>query len=185
MEQFNVSAFLFVNQYAGKSKMLDSILITAVDMMPYLFVMVLLYLWFSSNIEKKQASLNAVMSVALGMLTSNVISMFYYNPRPFVENLGVQLIEHAPDSSFPSDHATFTFSVAITLLLNKETRVLGIVLFVLSLISSMSRVYGGIHYPLDILGAVFVALFASKFASTFVLKASKKRLLAMLSKKSA
>jgi len=181
MEQFNVSAFLFINQYAGKNKMLDSILITAVDVMPYLFVMALIYLWFSSSVERKQVSLNAVVSVVLGMLTSNIISRFYYNPRPFVDNLGVQLIEHAPDSSFPSDHATFTFSIAITLLFNKATRVLGMALFVLSFISSMSRVYGGIHYPLDILGAICVAIFASTLVSIL----NKKLHLGVLSKKIA
>lgn len=177
MEQFNVSAFLFINQYAGENKMLDSILITAVDVMPYFFGSVLLYLWFSSNIDRKQASLNAGISVILGMLTSNIISRFYYNPRPFVENLGVQLIEHAPDSSFPSDHATFTFSIAIALLLNKATRTLGVTLFVLSMVSSISRVYGGIHYPLDILGAIFVAL----SVSTLVFKLSKTFFVGMLS----
>lgn len=181
MEQFNISAFLFINQYAGENKMLDSILMTAVDVMPYVFGSVLLYLWFSSNVERKQASVHAVLSVILGMLTSNLISRFYYNPRPFVENLGVQLIEHAPDSSFPSDHATFTFSIAVALLFNKATRTLGVALFVLSMVSSMSRVYGGIHYPLDILGAVCVAL----SVSTLVFMLNKQLRSGVFSKKAA
>jgi len=132
----------------------------------------LVYLCFNSNIDKKHASINAGLSVLLGMLISYVISIFYRHPRPFVENLGTQLIEHAPDSSFPSDHTTFIFSIAVMLLFNKTTRVLGIVLFVLSFISGLSRVFGGIHFPLDILAAILVAIFSSLVVFTLRNKTS-------------
>jgi len=94
---------------------------------------------------------------------SYIISIFYYHSRPFVNNLGMQLVEHAPDSSFPSDHTTFIFSIAIVLLFNKSTRVIGAVLCLLSIVSGLSRVFVGVHYPLDILGAVLVAIFSSFF----------------------
>ena len=95
------------------------------------------------------------------MLTSYVISLFYYHSRPFVDNLGTQLVEHAPDSSFPSDHTTFIFSISVMLLFNKSTRAIGSVLCFLSLISGLSRVFVGVHYPLDILGAILVATYSS------------------------
>lgn len=167
MENLNRTIFLFINQYAGKNNLLDIMLISAAEVMPYVFILVLIYLCINSNVERKRSSINAGLSVLLGMLISYVISIFYRHPRPFVENLGTQLIEHAPDSSFPSDHTTFIFSIAVMLLFNKTTRVLGIVLFVLSLISGLSRVFGGIHFPLDILGAILVAIFSSFVVFTF------------------
>lgn len=94
------------------------------------------------------------------MLTSYVISLFYFHPRPFVDNLGTQLIGHAPDSSFPSDHTTFIFSISVMLLFNKTTRALVIVLCGCSFISGLSRVFGGVHFPLDILGAILVSIFS-------------------------
>lgn len=115
----------------------------------------------NGNTERKKSSINAVFSVSLAMLLSNSISALYYHPRPFVEGLGTQLIEHAPDSSFPSDHTTFVFSIAIMLLLNKTTRTIGYVFAALSFISGIARGYGGVHYPLDILGGVLVATISS------------------------
>jgi len=161
MEKFNVSTFIFINQYAGKNNILDIILISAAEITPYLFILVLAYLWFNSALEKRESSFNCGLSVLVGMLTSYVISLFYYHPRPFAENLGTQIIAHAPDSSFPSDHTTFIFSISVMLLFNKTTRNLGAVLFALSLISGLSRVFGGVHFPLDILGAILVAVFSS------------------------
>lgn len=163
MEQFNVAAFLLINQYAGKNSVLDFVLISTAEITPYVFMLVLAYLWFSpsSSLERKVSSFNAGLSVLLGMLTSHIISMFYYHSRPFVENLGTQLVEHASDSSFPSDHTTFIFAIAIMLLFNKSTRVVGGVLSVVSLISGLSRVFVGVHFPLDIAGAILVALFSS------------------------
>ncbi|NQZ28741.1 MAG: undecaprenyl-diphosphatase [Colwellia sp.] len=170
MEAFNVSTFLFINQYAGKSSILDAVLIGTAEVMPYFFMLIMVYLWFDGNIERKKSSFNSGLSVLLGMLTSYVISLFYYHPRPFVDNLGTQLIEHAPDSSFPSDHTTFIFSISVMLLFNKTTRVIGIVLCGCSLISGFSRVFGGVHFPLDILGAILVSI----FSSVIVFKSQKK-----------
>ncbi|CAM4425563.1 undecaprenyl-diphosphatase [Pseudoalteromonas ostreae] len=161
MEEFNVSIFLFINQYAGKSSILDAVLIGAAEVMPYVFMFVMLYLWFDVNIERKRSSLNAGLSVLLCMLTSYVISLFYYHSRPFMDGIGTQLVEHAPDSSFPSDHTTFIFSISVMLLFNSSTRGIGAILCSLSLISGLSRVFVGVHYPLDILGAIWVAIFSS------------------------
>ncbi|WP_444912894.1 undecaprenyl-diphosphatase [Microbulbifer sp. PAAF003] len=161
MEKFNETTFVLINQFAGKSAILDTVLIAAAEVMPYIFMLVMLYLWFDPSIERKRSSLNCGLSVLLGMLMSYIISIFYYHSRPFVNNLGTQLVEHAPDSSFPSDHTTFIFSIAIVLLFNKSTRVIGAVLCLLSVVSGLSRVFVGVHYPLDILGAILVAIFSS------------------------
>ncbi|MCP4989276.1 MAG: undecaprenyl-diphosphatase [Colwellia sp.] len=161
MEEFNVATFLLINQYAGKSNFLDAFLIVFAEVTPYTFILIIIYLWFSNCVDRKKSSINSGLSVLLGMLTSYVISLFYYHSRPFVENLGTQLVEHAPDSSFPSDHTTFIFSISIMLLFNKSTRAIGSILCFLSFISGLSRVFVGVHFPLDIFGAILVAIFSS------------------------
>ena len=125
MEEFNVSTFLIINQYAGKNSLLDSILIGTAEAMPYVLITIIIYLWFDLNNERKKSSFHAGLSVLLGMLISYVISFFYYHSRPFVDKLGTQLVTHAPDSSFPSDHTTFIFSISVMLLFNKTTRIIG------------------------------------------------------------
>jgi len=167
MEEFNVSTFLLLNQYAGKNSLLDALLICAAEIMPFVFILIIIYLYVDKNIERKKSSFNAGLSVLLGMLSSYVLSLFYYHPRPFVDKLGTQLIEHAPDSSFPSDHTTFIFSIAVMLLFNKTTRTIGMVLCGFSLVSGLSRVFAGVHFPLDILGAILVATFSSLMVFKF------------------
>lgn len=156
MESFNVSAFLAVNQYAGKSALLDAVAVGTAEAMPYLFILVLVALWLSPDIERKKSSLIAGCSVLVGLLISYCVSLFYFHPRPFMQNIGTNLVAHAPDTSFPSDHTTFIFAIAFFFLLGRHTRRLGVVLFLLSLIGGISRVYVGVHFPLDILGAAAV-----------------------------
>jgi membrane-associated phospholipid phosphatase len=43
----------------------------------------------------------------------------------------------------------------------KETRIVGIGLFILGLIGGFARVLSGVHFPLDILGSIIVSIFAS------------------------
>lgn len=161
MEQFNISTFLFINQFAGNNNLIDQILISLAQATPYIFIVILALLWFSGNLAKMTSSFQAGLTVLLGMLTSYSISLFYYHSRPFVQGLGTQLVEHAPDASFPSDHTTFIFCIAIMLLFNKSTRSLAYVLSAISLISGVSRVYVGVHFPLDIIGAILVAIVSS------------------------
>lgn len=163
MESLNVSAFLAVNQYAGTSRFLDAAIVGAAEIMPYVFMLVLVVLWFSSDIVKKKSSVIAGCSVLVGMLISYIVSLCYFHPRPFMQKLGTNLVSHAPDTSFPSDHTTFLFSIAIFLLFARQTRVLGAVLCLLSSIGGVSRVYIGVHFPLDILGAAVVGGASSLF----------------------
>lgn len=180
MEQFNISVFLFINQFAGNNTLIDQILISLAQATPYIFIVILALLWFSGNLAKMTSSFQAGLAVLLGMLTSYVISLFYYHSRPFVQGLGTQLVEHAPDSSFPSDHTTFIFCIAIMLLFSKSTRSLAYVLSGVSLISGLSRVYVGVHFPLDIVGAILVAITSS--IVVFSLRHKTKWLLSLLVK---
>jgi undecaprenyl-diphosphatase len=69
------------------------------------------------------------------------------------------LIPHAADPSFPSDHATLAFSLAFSLLF--ANRRVGLLMLGLALITGISRVYVGVHYPGDILGAMALSLAAA------------------------
>jgi undecaprenyl-diphosphatase len=73
--------------------------------------------------------------------------------------LGHTFIEHAPDSSFPSDHVTVLASGALTLLLADERRY-GLSMLLAGLAVVWARVFVGVHFPLDMAGAVAVACVA-------------------------
>ena len=59
-------------------------------------------------------------------------------------------IAHAPDTSFPSDHAILTFAVAVGVC--RVHRTLRAVLLVLACWTAVTRVFVGVHYPGDALG---------------------------------
>ena len=154
----NKEIFLFINSFAGKNHFFDLFMIASAKITPYLFILMLIYLWFSN---RKNESLFAGYSAILGVIISKSIGLIYFHPRPFMDKIGTLLIHHKADSSFPSDHTTFTMSIALMLLYFKSTRILGIVLTLLALLCGIARIYVGVHYPFDILGGILVGVIAS------------------------
>ena len=118
----------------------------------------LVLLWFMGR--SRPALLDAVAAGLLGLGIVQVIGALAYRPRPFEIGLGLNLMNHAPENSFPSDHATLMFALAVSLLLSPLRR-FGLALLPLGLAVGWGRVYLGAHFPLDILGgAVLGALCA-------------------------
>ncbi|MGV8987251.1 MAG: phosphatase PAP2 family protein [Cypionkella sp.] len=106
----------------------------------------------------RPALLDAVASGALGLALVQVISALHYRPRPFEAGLGANLLNHVPENSFPSDHATLMFALAFALLASQPLRRAGGVLLALAVAVSWARVYLGVHYPSDLLGGAILAL---------------------------
>ena len=165
----NTNIFNSINYFAGKDPLLDKFAVPSAQYMPFIFIILLAYLWFFRK-EYRKFILYSGYSVVAGLLANFLITLFYFHNRPFMDNLGTLLIKHTSDSSFPSDHTTFMLSIAFTLLCFNKTRKLGIILSILGIIGGISRIYCGVHYPFDILGSVIVAAVAS-----FVIFSLKKR----------
>jgi len=153
----NYILFYKINQFAGQNKFIDLIFILLAKYMPFIFIFLLALIWSKKDILYKYIVLYASYTAFLGLIINFIISLFYYHPRPFVLHLGRCLIEHSIDTSFPSDHATFMLSIAIELFLFSKTRDIACILLLLGLISGLSRVYCGIHFPFDIIGSFIVA----------------------------
>lgn len=102
--------------------------------------------------EWRRASVAAVISAGLALALAAVIGGLVDRARPFVADPG-QLhlfVAHSADASFPSDHATASFAIAIAILLRKPRW--GLVALALAAILSVGRVAAGVHYPSDALG---------------------------------
>lgn len=157
MEELNKNIFLTLNSFAGQHHTLDLLMIIVADYMPYIFIILLFYLWFN---DKKKEALYAGYATILGIATNQLIGTFFYHNKPFMHGLGLNLLPHKVENSFPSDHTTFTLSIAFMLLTFKQTRILGIVTTILALWCGLARVYAGAHYPFDIVGSIIVATIA-------------------------
>jgi undecaprenyl-diphosphatase len=111
----------------------------------------------------RRASVAAVLSAGLALAIGKVISELVDRSRPFVADPhGVHLFSgHAADPSFPSDHATAAFAIAVAIVLRK--RGWGIVALVAATVLSVGRVALGIHYPSDVLAGAALGAAAALF----------------------
>jgi undecaprenyl-diphosphatase len=155
----NLLWFHVINGMAGQNYIFDTAMIFAAKYIIYIFCFYLAYIWFLRS-EYRQEALFAVYAVLLGLGINFIITLFYFHPRPFMIPTGVLLIEHVSNTSFPSNHATFMFSISLMFLAFKDLRRSGAILFTLSFISGLARIYSGLHFPLDIAGSLLVASFS-------------------------
>jgi undecaprenyl-diphosphatase len=107
-------------------------------------------------------------TLALTFLIGQVAAAAYAEQRPFQAHRVHQLVAHAGGQSFPSDHATAAFGMALAVLVFLSRR-WGAALLVLAGLIGFARVYDGLHYPGDILGG----LLAATIGVTLVLAADR------------
>ncbi len=161
IEQLNMALFHMLNQYAGINPFVDTIAILAAKYMLLIFVIALIYVWIKKGNKNKDIALYSVYAAILGLIINYVIGLLYYHPRPFMLHAGTLLFPYSADSSFPSDHTTIMLSIALMMIYFKETRKIGALLAILGLIGGLSRVFAGVHFPLDIIGSVGISIIVS------------------------
>ncbi|HET8639962.1 MAG TPA: phosphatase PAP2 family protein [Solirubrobacterales bacterium] len=103
------------------------------------------------NASWRRAAVAAALSAGLALAIGKVISELVDRARPFVADPGaVHLFtHHSPDPSFPSDHATAAFAIAVAILLRK--RAWGVIALAAATVLAIGRVAIGVHYPSDVL----------------------------------
>lgn len=156
----NLALFHIINGLAGKNYILDIAAIFTAKYLIYIFGIYLIYLWFLRS-KYRQEVLFAGYAALLGLGINFIITQLYFHPRPFMIPTGTLLIAHAPETSFPSGHTTLMFAISLMLLIFRELRSKGVIFFLLAFIGGLSRVYTGLHFPMDIAGSLFVALFST------------------------
>ena len=161
LSELNLSLFSWINASPEASN--TSIHFAFFIANDLLYCMILLFAWFwlRGNYDTKKQILKAFIFTSIAILISQCISHVYYHPRPFVMEIGRTLIYHAPNGSFPSDHMLIFSSIAFSYLFSAQ-RKLGIFLLIMAWLVAWSRVYLGVHFPLDMLGA-FLLAFALNF----------------------
>jgi undecaprenyl-diphosphatase len=117
--------------------------------------------WRSVNGRHGVAAAGFAALLALGV--ADVISHIWMRPRPYVAHPDIAHLFVAPsgDPSFPSDHATAAFAIAISILLRH--RKAGIVAVALAAVVSLGRVVVGTHYPSDVAGGALIGTLAALF----------------------
>lgn len=118
-------------------------------------------LWVWGRHNGRAALVGAGCALLTAALFNTAIGALWLHPRPFMAGLGHQLIPHAPDPSFLSDHATFMWTIGLSLLLRGSWQRLGWGMMAFGAGVAWARIYLGVHFPLDMAGALLVAATAS------------------------
>lgn len=114
----------------------------------------------------KVAAGSALGSAALALVVNKVISSAWHRDRPYQTHHVARIWgARKTDASFPSDHASASFGIAIALLL-LETPV-GIAFLVLAVLIAVGRVIIGEHYPGDVLAGVVIGTICGYVVATF------------------
>ncbi|WP_045048025.1 undecaprenyl-diphosphate phosphatase [Rouxiella chamberiensis] len=167
MEQLNHTLFTWINATPDSPKWLLSIaLFLANDLIFIVPVLIVtLYLWGHHHRIAFQRELVSKTAIALvfAMVCAKTLSELFPHARPFMEGFGYNFLHHDPDSSFPSDHGTAIFTFALAFLFWHRVWS-GTLFLVVALGIAWSRVYVGVHWPLDMVGGLLVGMLGCLFS---------------------
>ncbi|KKW42307.1 MAG: PAP2 superfamily protein [Candidatus Magasanikbacteria bacterium GW2011_GWA2_56_11] len=165
MPDINTKVFLKINAPVGKSKLLDAFGRAGAE-----WAILAMLGWyvagvFINGLPEKWLILPPlvffVASWCVGWLIGLGMAINLREPRPHVNSTQVKLLFSPLMSwkSFPSDHS---MSAGLLVFLSFIFNLPGAWATIpMALWVMWGRVYAGLHYPLDVLGGVSVALFAS------------------------
>jgi len=122
----------------------------------YLFYIGIIVYWFTRIHTNRKMVIITLFSACIGFGMGSILSHFFYRDRPFVDHTVNQLIVHASNASFPSDHSIGAFVIATGIWLFRKKD--GVIWLVLAGFVSFSRIWNGVHYPTDVLMGSFIGV---------------------------
>lgn len=147
--EIDTSLFFLINK-GMQSAFLDVLMPFASNNMKYLFLLPALLLVLRERSKALAVLVMALVAVAIADSSGNLLKGLVARERPCVALHDVRLLVGlGPSYSLPSNHASNSFAVAISLLLLGRNAA-GILSLVIAAVVGISRVYVGVHYPFDV-----------------------------------
>ncbi len=144
----------YMRSFVGRSRLLDRLMIHIAKKGPLWFFLVLGVFAANGGVQARWVVLQSIVAATLARGVNEGIGRMAFRDRPFVREGFQPLIQHRPDSSFPSNHAAGGFALAIPVCLQDPT--FGLLLVTMAMILAYSRLYVGVHYPADVIAGAMV-----------------------------
>lgn len=162
----HVSLFLQIYGLSHKILILDVLMIFGAQYLIFVTFLLIAVLFFFGKKEERKAIFFIFFGYIISQIIIFVIHHFYFEPRPFITLPIAPLIQHAADAAFPSRHTTIMSVIAFGFTFCKSKYTLLFIL--LMLFVGFSRIFVGVHYPLDILGGIITGLISIILAKLLV-----------------
>lgn len=150
LSQLDYQWFQAINHLADRFCALNPLVAFFANNLDYVFYLGAIIYWFTRSPDNRKMVMNTLLSGAVALGVNNIIGAIYHRDRPFVAHHVIQLVQHDASASFPSNHAAAAFAVAASIWFWRRKE--GWVWLVLAAVMGFSRIWSGIHYPLDIIG---------------------------------
>jgi len=167
MNHWDVDLFYRVNHLAGTWPAVDRLMVFFAADAIYLYALLLVIAWFAlprRDGAARHALVTSALAALFGLAVNFVTGHYWFRPRPFaVLPAGSfrQLIPHAPDASFPSDHATASFALASGAW-GRTPRWISVLFTLMAVVIMVARVWVGVHWPTDVLGGLVVGVLSGR-----------------------
>lgn len=166
LEALNQALFLAINATPETPGWLIQLAIFIGSGLILAVPLLLLGMWLWGDEQRRNLALKSGLVLALALGINLLIGLLWQHPRPFMLGLGHSFISHSAETSFPSDHLTVFASVGLTCLLG-DWLLPGTMLLIAGLAVAWARIFLGVHFPLDMLGALLVSTAAGACVSPF------------------
>ena len=169
---FDHNLFFVINSISNP--FLDSffVLITYVGSSVFWILMIALF-WIK---KQRKVSIYLIFAFIIDSISLVFLKWLFFRPRPYesFSNLKILSFEIEASPSFPSGHTERAFSGATVLSsIYKKFR---IPFFILALLVGLSRIYIGMHYPIDTLVGMINGILFGLITLTFPIKTLQKKL---------
>jgi undecaprenyl-diphosphatase len=167
MNSFDNTVYHAINGLAGHNVLLDDVMKFFAQYALEIYAMMFIMAWFSMpkrEFEQRHGLILSGIAGIAALVINVIIAHIYPRSRPFTvlpHGDYTQLIPHAADSSFPSDHSSGSWAFAAGSW-NRTPRWTQIVFTVVALVVMFARVYVGVHWPTDVLASVVVGIVAGR-----------------------
>ncbi|MCW3074698.1 MAG: hypothetical protein JWP69_1767 [Flaviaesturariibacter sp.] len=116
----------------------------------------LLFAVINKRAALKEKSIYIIQSAALALALSTLLKHLIDRPRPFITYPFLEKLSTGGSNSFPSGHTTDAITLAASLSFAFPRWYVIVPSFAWALTVGYSRMHLGVHYPSDVIAAVFL-----------------------------
>ena len=122
------------------------------------YFIILIVAWIYWNYSKKEGFILTFLFVISSMVNT-LMKAIFHTQRPFqkLDNFNAQRVHTAHGYSFPSGHTQGAATLFISLAMIFKNKRFTILAIIVALFVAISRMYLGVHWPIDVIGGLILA----------------------------